>query len=366
MKNPGSKIHPNLLIAVLLLFICGGLVAQSDFTTPRLSAVAHGGFIIPHRTVMKGLVKGHTKSLEMAIEWQASGSHPWHHYFDQPSVGIELFMHDPGNRDELGYHHSLNLFVRAPLSRGARNLQFLKFGLGPGYSTKLWHLHENVRNTAVSARISVSLLLQYGWQFQLTDELNLLTGLRLSHYSNGGLKQPNLGINSASVYLGLLFGQTPPPLRAAESESFEREFQPSLTFSFGRSDIDPEPEHLYSAWTLTGLVDLRASAKSKFGFGIDMMYNEAIVPRLMQEGLDFAGNSANIQLGALFSYSLVFGDFDLKVMAGLYVKNERPDLGLMYNRFGLRYHYRKLHFNMMLKSHLTKAEYPELGIGYTF
>jgi hypothetical protein len=341
--------------------------AQNDFHAPKFGVIAHGGFVIPHRTVMKGLLQRHAKAFEASVEWHASGKAAWHHYYARPSIGVDLFTNDTGNSDELGYHIALNFFVRAPLGANPKFYQFFKFGLGPGFATKTWHLEDNLRNTTVSSAISGSLLLQYGIKKSILPRLDLLAGVRLSHYSNAGLKQPNLGINTVSLYVGGLIGAEPPELVEYERPDWtEKRIQSSVTFSLGRSDLSPESGRLHTAWILSTLVERRMTNKSKMGLAMDAFYNLAISERLLNDGLDHVDPSANLQLGTAFSYTLIFGPFDLKMMLGVYLKNEMPEVGTIYNRFGLRYHYKNLYASLMAKTHLSKAEYPELGIGYRF
>ena len=73
-----------------------------------------------------------------------------------------------------------------------------------------------------------------------------------------------------------------------------------------------------------------------------------------------------IQVGALFSYSMFFDRFALKMQQGYYVVDAQRLNGSLYHRIGLRYALaRNFYTQLTLKTHFAKADYGELGIGYT-
>ncbi len=339
----------------------------SVFTAP------HFGFVIPHRQEMLHMITGHSKGIEINAEWKTDGSKDWHQDYNSPRFGLDFYYSQLGNAKELGEQYQISFYLRLLLSRKQFS-HHIKFGIGPGYSTKVWDLEDNTKAIALSSRLNAALIMQYGINLRLSKHITLRPGVRLNHFSNGSFKTPNLGTNNLSLYLGVSYNLKP-TLKASEQNYSKRNPRLkrkirapklSININFGGKELAPPggPRYLTSSMTL--LADSRFSAKSSFGLGLDAMYNQANGADMLRESDNVPWNDV-LQLGAFASYSLHFNRFELKIIFGAYLYDKYKKNGTLYNRVGLRYRITDhLFASVYLKSHLVKADYNELGIGWNF
>jgi hypothetical protein len=100
--------------------------------------------------------------------------------------------------------------------------------------------------------------------------------------------------------------------------------------------------------------------------GVDVLFDSSVIPLVEQRTSELIRARQAIQVGALFSYSLFFDRFSLKIQQGYYVIDAQRLNGSLYHRIGLRYALKgNFYAQLTLKTHFAKADYGELGIGYT-
>jgi hypothetical protein len=133
----------------------------------------------------------------------------------------------------------------------------------------------------------------------------------------------------------------------------------------GLKEIPPPTGRKYVTLVVSALAERRVSYKSAFGLGLDGFYDSSLRLLIQQRTDAMPSPSGVMQLGAVFSYSLFFDRFALKIQQGYYLLDSRRLNGSLYHRVGLRYDFSKhLYAQLSLKTHFAKADYGELGIGY--
>ena len=72
-------------------------------------------------------------------------------------------------------------------------------------------------------------------------------------------------------------------------------------------------------------------------------------------------------MGIHASTDVVFNKFSFTIQAGYYLYSKWKETEIVYNRFGIIYKFTEhLSANITLKTHLVKADYAEIGLGYYF
>lgn len=342
----------------------------------------HSGFIVPHAAQMVHLIQGHSLAGDFLVEKRTIGNRPWQEHYGFPSHGISLFYNYTGNPAAFGTFTSLGYSLRLPLDKfkvieskkelngfSIRNMHDIILGIGPGYSTKIWDLRENHQAPVLGSHINVALSIQYQVKIPLSSKVNLASGLRITHFSNGAFQIPNLGANNVSIYVGCTFHHSGLP-QAFTANVPEQKFKKStstLAFSFGMKEIQPPLGKKYETFTLSFLQDRRVTYKSSLGLGLDAFYNTSLKPLMERYKNETPTTIKVMQLGALLSYSLHFNLVELKIQQGFYLKDNWKNDGVLYHRFGLRYRFSNHCFaQLMLKTHFAKADYGEVGLGYAF
>jgi hypothetical protein len=334
----------------------------------------HYGFVIPHKPELRNIITGRAYSIETSVEWLMTGKKQWHYDYGHPSLGIDFHYSDLGNPKNLGQQISLSAFVKMPFNKQKGFAHSFELGSGVGYATVVWDLEDNLKGVMIGSHFNTSIFLQYNAVIPIGKSLEIRSGLRVHHLSNGAMILPNLGTNNVSVFVGLGGGGSTqkrnellPTLDSHRQESFSKYFTHSLFYGLGKKAILPPGRKSYWTHTLSELSLFRISPKSSIGLGLDLFYNTA-VKELIIRNEDYApSNSDVIQLGVAVGYALHFDKVELDIVVGTYLRNKYKGSGAVYNRWGLKYHLTEhLYGVLMLKSHLAKADHPELGIGWRF
>ncbi len=358
------------LVTFLFCFWAVTLLGQTDSAITSLRSFSiqpHFGFIIPHRSEMAHLIVGHSRGVNLQWMRRGTGIKTWHHSFNFPEHGLDLYWNYTGNARQLGHQIGLSYLLRLPLGRNAKiqSRQHLGLGIGVGYNTKKWDLNENTQAQVIGSHLNACISLEYFTRLFTTSAFNMSLGFRLTHFSNGAFKLPNLGTNNISIATIIRRnGNKKISIQRKEISDFSKKNNLSLVLGGGLKEITQPLSRKYSSYTLSALYERRFSVKSRFGVGTDLLWSNgvrALRERNLGEEVTW---SQNIQLGLTMSYGLCFDNTVLYIQQGFYLWNIWQADGLFYQRVMLR-HYLPKNWILQagLKTHFAKADHFEIGIG---
>lgn len=373
--QPGVKCW----LVFLLLLEAVSAIAQLDTTSNWSLAISpHAGFVIPHHKSMAHLIQGHSVGCHLYAKRLVDGTKYWHEAYNVPEHGVDVTYSNTGNQEQLGRQYSLSYLINLPLngkryvddylrisSRGYRH--WLGLGLGMGYATKRWDLESNHQAAVLGSRGNVAISLQYSARVVAFRSGEIRAGIRLSHLSNGAFQLPNLGTNNAGLFVSYAVGENRSSYMKVIPQPALEKYLVSCGLVAGLKEIPPPTGRKYIATVFSLLGERRVSYKSAFGLGTDILFDSSSRPLVLQRSEVAIQNKQAIQLGAIFSYSLFFDRFSLKIQQGYYLIDKQRLNGSLYHRAGLRYEITpNLFAQLTLKTHFAKADYGELGIGYCF
>lgn len=327
----------------------------------------HFGFIIPHRSEMEHLITGHSRGVN--IQWikQTNGDKPWHHRFNFPEEGFDLFYNYTGNSKQLGHQMALSYLLRLPLQKKSvvLNKQRLGLGVGLGYNTKTWELKENSQAQVLGSHLNAALTLEYLLEILQSKHADLHLGIRLTHFSNGAFQLPNLGTNNFSITaLFQLKQRALVVIPKREVLSFSKQTHWYVFFLGGLKEISQPLGRKYTSLCFSSLLERTFSDKSNFGLGVDVFFSSAVRALRTRQDQKNVSWSESAQLGAVLSYGLNFDRVTLHIQQGFYLMNVWQADGRFYQRVNLRYRATdKWFLQAGLKTHFAKADYAEFGIG---
>ncbi len=368
-----------LFISILLVF-CGDIFSQESSQTIRpwaINAQPNYGFIVPHQSSMQHLIQGHSYGVQVGIFRQASGKEYWHQAYNQPEQGVDFCFINTGNPTQLGQQYSISFLLNLPLNRSVEKLQivqidkkrkykhWLGLGLGMGYSTRIWNLETNHQAAVIGSHGNIALTLQYSTRLMRWKDSELRTGFRISHFSNGSFQLPNLGTNNACVFLNFIFKKRETEILPNLVIPAWKKYNVSFAVVGGLKEIPPANGKKYGIGVFSVLGEKRVNYKSSFGLGYEVFYNSSLQVLMHRKLESPVSKGFTVQHGLLFSYTLHFNDFELKLQQGYYMRDNYKLDGLFYHRFGLRYFVNEHLFTQLtLKTHFAKADYGEWGIGW--
>jgi hypothetical protein len=371
-----ANFQSSMMLAMLLLLV-STLAAQLDSASKWDLAISpHGGFIIPHHKSIAHLIQGHSNGCHLYAKKIVNGSKYWHEAYNVPEHGVDFTFTNTGNPQQLGQQYSGSYLLNLPLN-GKRYIEdylrissdgyrhWLGLGLGVGYATKRWDLETNHQAAMLGSQVNIAISLQYSGRIAAFKQGEIRAGIRLSHLSNGAFQLPNLGTNNAGLFVSYVSGRSQSSyMKVLANPIFERYIM-SCGLVAGLKEIQPPTGRKYVATVFSFLGERRVSYKSAFGLGIDLLFDSSSKTTVEQRRDVIVRNNEAIQMGALFSYSLFFDRFSLKIQQGYYLVDKLRLNGTLYHRVGIRYSIGKNMFAQLnLKTHFAKADYGELGIGY--
>jgi hypothetical protein len=352
-----------LLVFILFLNFCS--TAQNIQRNYGVEVSPKIGFLIPHRATMGHLLQGHSKGFELSALIQTDGRKQWHHDYLFPKGGISFYYSDWGNKEVLGSGFGLHGFITLPFIKNRGWAFASRLGAGIGYATKVFDQVENPKNNALSTRLNSLVFIGAELEKQFTQS-SLALGIDMTHFSNGAVKVPNLGVNIAYISLAYTYYFKELELKSKASIlRFENDNPSKWKFYTeiiaSMKQIYPTGGKYYGIIGISNFVQHQFTPKCVVEGGFDAVYNQSIIDD--QVG-DFTARD-NFQVGAYAAYVLPIHKLQLLLGMGGYVINPVNPNGHIYHRFGSRFKIgKRLYANITIKSHWAKADYFEYGLIY--
>ncbi len=353
------------LLSICLVFTPGAV--SQDTLLHNLSATAgyHRGFLIAHRPLIVPLQQDKINGFEFAITKNTAGDKSWHHLYRFPGMGISLAFWELGNPRQLGTGITLIPYMDFPLTEGKLGAFGVKFGWGLGFIEKTFDSDNNHKNVAIGSSLNTSLILQPHIRLNISNRLSFHGGISMTHFSNGSVVIPNLGLNIASITSGVSYHLGKPVVR--QQRKIPRLIKQKNISFFGAASLKqvyPANGKNYFAASLSFNHAWKNYHKSAFGAGADIFYDHSIYRKIEEKNITLSNSFETIKTGIHGSYELIISDLSLLINMGGYLYSKLDD-GLFYHRFGMRYMINESLFACFhIKSHWGKADFFEFGLGY--
>ena len=204
----------SLFLSICLISIYSNLSASSDslkfINNLRLGVEVHYGFIYPHHSSITYSLESRISSFELNLTTDTYGRGSWDELYRYPRMGVGYLYSGLGNDEVFGKAHALFLFMDIPFSSKLKKFtSSYRISYGVAYLTKQFDVVENPLNMAISSAFNMYANFRYTGRFKINERNEVEVGFGLSHFSNGKLATPNLGINCVKVNLGYLFNINP-------------------------------------------------------------------------------------------------------------------------------------------------------------
>jgi len=323
------------------------------------------GFLLAHRGVMAHIPTQMAYCGEVSLYRKPSGNKKWHSSYKHPQHGITLIAGSAGNNEVLGYFFGSYGYIELPIIK-KNNFQLdWKLGIGLAYSTKKYDPISNPKNAAIGSNLNA--LSCFGARASYFFKKQKLTlGLDMTHYSNGSFNVPNLGVNIPFLSIG--YGHD--ICEKVKDTAFIKSSYANNNWNFGiitiysAKQINTMNDNRYSVFALDLFSRRIFSPKAGLELAVNLMSNQSLGENDTEEEI----SQADIfQAGVFAGYIMPLDKFHFVFGMGAYIKNKLMPRDPIYHRIGVRYIFDNgLTGHFVLKSHYARADYFELGIGYTF
>ncbi len=330
----------------------------------------HNGVVIPHHESMSYLIEDYIRGCDLNIGRSNFGSDNWEKFFNYPEIGVGLYYTSLGNKSVYGEGWALYPYINFNIAQTSKFKASYKVAWGLGYVTNPYS-EDNYTNMAIgshfNAYIGLGLLLDY----RISKHLSLTGGWSLHHFSNGGEKKPNKGMNLSTLNIGVKYHLNedlyPSKGKYVILEDKRLELLTVIYGARSQGGLFYNTNTSFSGG-ITNTLLVHRNYKNAFGIGVDFRYYGGAP-------YDYEGNFMKMHYdfedylysSAYLAFHKKMGVIAMYFHLGFYITSNIKPNQPVYPRVGVQYNInKKLVAHFGLKASFFAAEYIELGIGYRF
>jgi hypothetical protein len=358
------------ILPILLWLAYSELSAQPDSIKfyKAVQARAHYGFIFAHSEAVENTAGSNPYGLEIELIKQKVDVSTFQLCNCYPVKGWSFSYFNFDNA-VLGNGFTAAYFLE-PAYRLSSKTQFrFRGSAGFSYLTNPYHPLHNPDNMSYSSILSGFLQLGAGVSYQVSRQWLIQIGGQYQHVSNGGLKEPNKGINWPTASAGVTYFNRPYNLpsyrRSLDRTLAQRKpyVEAGLFFSAKQGS---QPGGRTPRTPLLGLlaqVEKPVSGTNALNTGLEVYYDNALKQSLHRDSID----GSPLRVGFLAGHNFLLGKFLFSQQLGVYLFKRAPYYDRIYHRWTMRYQINK-HWiaGIGLNAHRHIADFIDLRLMYKF
>jgi hypothetical protein len=330
----------------------------------RIGVQTHYGSIFAHSPEVENTSGSYPWGIQVEANWQKISQKVWDNCLCYPKSGI-LFSYYNYNNAILGHSVQLSYFLE-PTFKLTSKIQFSLRGIiGLSYLTNPFDSLKNPYNRSYSLPISAYLTLATGLQMHFNDFWQIQVQANYQHISNGGIKDPNKGINWITASLGVLYTLNPQSIPHRERKPFERNkhIEKELIIFLSNKGAGVGQKSRFMILGGGFQIGKQISRLNALNIGTEAYWDGALAEMLRQQNKE--GDAFRWAL--LGGHQFVLGKFRFGQQVGIYLYNNNPFFHWWYHRWGLIYSPKgtwAVGFNM--KAHKHIANFLDLRLVHRF
>jgi hypothetical protein len=351
------------------------------------------GYIFPSDKFVEGDNEEHRvinkyQSFSAKILFQNSGNEKssWFQVYNHPYLGVGVNVAYFYDIKEMGVPIAIYGFINGPFYRWNKLSFNYEINLGLMGNWRHFNPKNNPYNIAIGAIRTVYLDFGVGLAYRFLPRWEAEFYMGVSHFSNGAIKVPNMGLNTLSPHVEVRYSlHKEQKFNEFKIPPFEKVISLEITafggiknvVSLDSVQVNTQPNYQGVYFPIAGMrttLNWQISRKSKFGVGLAMTYDGSTDAKIVVEnGNMFLKNlpfSYEIRASIYPSYELVIGPFSLVFQPALYLyqKKTRYKLPVFYQRIGFKYTLaHRVTFGFSLRAYRFQvSEFIEWNVGYQF
>ena len=368
-----------LALFLFLLALAPSLTAQKI----SFESTLHYGAIWRHTPKLTIRTGAPHTGQELGIRFQTLGRRAWQTWQRYPAFGMSAchFRFGEGAHEE-AFGWLPNLTV--PIWRQGDFLASFRLGTGLGWVSKPYNTFHNPGQNAISSHWNDVTQFRLSAELRATPHWSIHAGAALTHFSNGGSKLPNYGVNFPSAFAGVSY--QPKPLQSTDfqkstfsKKQMGRRFGILVQSGIALIEYSLPDGPKYPVWLGSAALTCYWNRVSRSAAGFDYERNTAVGAWGFHTG-DYLTKSEARRLEqrtALFAaHEFLFGNLGVQLLRGWYVGQQldrRYLLRRSYSKLSLRYYFPpmfgsdiRFHAGVTLKAHAVIAEYISWNAGLMF
>ena len=353
---------------LLFTLLCSSYitVAQDQLSTSKklvgISMGAYYASIFAHSKSVQNTAGANPIGVELLYTRQNLEEKIWQqcHCFPNMGLGIHYFDYDS---PILGKSTALYYLLEPQFKLSNSTKLLVSSHSGIAYLTNPYHPISNPNNMSYSTHISAYVGLGLGLQYAVSRWQIALLGYFL-HISNGGIKDPNKGINWPSVGLRLTYNtsQYQLPRYSKRKPEEDKETKSNLDLFLSSKTVATGEKARFFIVGLNYQLTRKISLLNALSIGTEIIWDYALKERIRREHLDVSYT----RIGILVGHEFLLGKFGFGQQLGIYPYSPSPYFSLFYHRWGLTYRINDfINIGIRLLAHRQVANFLDFRIGYT-
>lgn len=326
------------------------------------------GDILAHSSDIESISGTNPWGLTFEVSQLKTKDKSWRNCNCYSKVGLSFSYTNFANPDVLGNAYSMVFFLE-PLITYQRNFHVsFRAGMGISYMDNIYDEIENPTNLFYSTSFSFPLLVNLALNYKIAPEWNANLSVFYNHISNGGMRQPNKGINYPTIALGLdyiLFPKSLPVRKRVKSASGYPWQRYLGIFATTRSVSDSTNENDNRKLTigLNGGVTKRLGKIYGFNLGFEASYDGSNREKRKVGNEDYSTYIFSLMAGN----NLHFGRYRFSQQFGVYLGSPDPNDRWLFQRYALDYQLTDLlKVGISLKAYGHVAQNIDVRMGIVF
>ncbi len=327
----------------------------------------HTGFIIPHSTEIINVSGSRPIGFQLDVSRINQSKSAWSKCNCYSLVGLSAAYFNYQNPDVLGSSYNLVAYMEPMLTYRPRlNFRF-RAGAGLSYLSEIYDSGTNPTNLFFSSTFSGFLMVGFSAHYKIMKHWNANLGIHYNHISNGGLQQPNKGMNFPTLNLGAEYNINPVDIRPQPYKATVDRTVRGYLGAFGNmrtvEATDTEPTENKWQLGIHGGIMKRFTTTNAWLAGGEFSHDASI-----KEQGERTGEIVSPWLfSLLIGHQFCFGRFGFSQQIGHYTYRDYEFRTDFFQRYAITYLIAmKMSVGISLKAHAQEAEQMDVRAGYIF
>lgn len=357
---------------LIITFLILAQIAKPSGGPPKsvtaIGVRGHYGFVILHSQDIRPIGQSYPWGLSVDVSWHKVSENAFNSCLCFPALGVSTTFWDFDNPEVLGQGITSVYYVE-PFFRVSDKTSFsFRSGFGLAYANKPYDEVSNPDNLSYSTRLSFALELGANLNYHFSNSFMFTLSANYNHISNGGMKEPNKGINYPTVSFGMDYYLEPLRFRKFDRDDWRTAVEKRNKLYFWISGTAKQlsgSDELtrYPVIGLNGRFARQVSRINAINVGLDFLADGAHREEIKRSSED----EGCLKAGILFGNEFLLGKFNFSQQFGIYIYDPYNRDADVYQRYGLDYQITPgLFTGIGLKAHGHVADFLEIRIGISF
>ena len=355
-------------ITIVFLVFWLNINCFSQANHAYLEANAFFGMAIEHDKSLHTAIQGNPFGIMLSYNHKNTKEKEFLPYYNYSDFGFSILYENTNSTilgEMFGAYTHYNFYLN---NRNAKNKLDLRIAFGLAYITNPYDAVSNPFNFALASKIAGTAYVKLNYQrFFYKQKIGFQTGISLIHFSNAGMKNPNLGLNTFALNFGFnynfqkeefIFGETKP------NKKVHQKLKYNLIFRTGKNESKNIGSGSYPFYVGTFKMDKKINYKSTLTAGIDF-FESKFLKNYIDEDEPQPNITNTKRIGIFVGHDLKIHKINAITQIGYNVYYPKKYVTRMYERIGFNHFITKhLFTELTLKINLFRAEMLEFGLGY--